>query len=310
MDAFEWLRAVQRRSTLSPQARAIAAVLAVRMDPDGSSCYPSLDTIAADASYANGRSVVRWLDELERGGWVIRYRRPHRTYYYATIPLDDPAHMPPHSGGDRAGDSPHDESVTHHTMTRPPQGPAHEKSKDPRAPTPSAQVPKQEHRSSGSEQRAGGWRDPPPDDPYEVLPAYRDNPYMGGRRLAVIGLDHAEAHEFISLEFGHDDPEARACYAGFDDAGGRRVPDEPAVERDPIFLTLVEVCGCGHETGWDVKLTGIAAAQLREVGASPEDVRARADVYRRLWPDCPLTPLAMANNYCTLGANLPEGAQP
>ena len=107
VDALKWLRAVQRRSSLSAKARAVAAVLFARMDPDGASCFPSLDTIAADAGYRGRESILSRsaskgrkaqagpLDELEQAGWILRERRPRRghghatTKYYATIPIDD-----------------------------------------------------------------------------------------------------------------------------------------------------------------------------------------------------------------------------
>lgn len=105
VDGQQWLRAVQRRSTLSAKARAVAAVLFAHMDPDdGSHCSPSLDTIAREAGYrkrdailgrrATARHAARLgpLDELERAGWLIRLRRPGQgrghatTAYYATVP--------------------------------------------------------------------------------------------------------------------------------------------------------------------------------------------------------------------------------
>ena len=100
VNAHEWLRDVQRRSTLSAKARAVAAVLFARMDPDGASCHPSLDTIARDAGYSNRESIlsrsaskgrnaqVGPLEELVRGGWLKRRLRPgDTTQYEATVPL-------------------------------------------------------------------------------------------------------------------------------------------------------------------------------------------------------------------------------
>jgi hypothetical protein len=93
-----WLRAVQRRSTLTPKARAVAAVLFARMD-DAGTCWPSLATIAADAGYVRSHSVLAALDELEAAGWLLRERRrkangaPATTRYAAVVPAEsvDPA---------------------------------------------------------------------------------------------------------------------------------------------------------------------------------------------------------------------------
>jgi hypothetical protein len=89
--AHPWLRAVQRRSTLTPKARAVAAVLFARMDEDGT-CWPSLATIATDAGYVRSHSVLPALDELEAAGWLLRERRrkangsPATTRYVAVLP--------------------------------------------------------------------------------------------------------------------------------------------------------------------------------------------------------------------------------
>jgi hypothetical protein len=91
LTAHGWLRAVQRRSTLTPKARAVAAVLFARMDEDGT-CWPSLATIATDAGYVRSHSVLAALDELEAAGWLLRERRrkangaPATTRYAAVVP--------------------------------------------------------------------------------------------------------------------------------------------------------------------------------------------------------------------------------
>jgi hypothetical protein len=97
--AHGWLRAVQRRSGLSRRARLVASVLFAYMDPDGSSCFPSLATIAADAGYSSVTSVLAGLDELTGAGWLLREPRRHRdgspatTAYAAVVPAEsvDPA---------------------------------------------------------------------------------------------------------------------------------------------------------------------------------------------------------------------------
>jgi hypothetical protein len=91
--AHGWLRALQRRSTLTPKGRAVAAVLFARMDEDGT-CWPSLATIAQDAGYVRSHSVLAALDELEAAGWLLRERRrkvdgsPATTRYVAVLPAE------------------------------------------------------------------------------------------------------------------------------------------------------------------------------------------------------------------------------
>jgi hypothetical protein len=97
--AHGWLRGLQRRSGLSRRARLVASVLFAYMDPDGSSCFPSLATIAADAGYGSVTSVLAGLDELAEAGWLLREPRRHRdgspatTAYAAVVPAEsvDPA---------------------------------------------------------------------------------------------------------------------------------------------------------------------------------------------------------------------------
>jgi hypothetical protein len=118
--AHGWLRALQRRSTLTPKGRAVAAVLFARMDADGT-CWPSLATIAQDAGYVRSHSVLAALDELEAAGWLLRERRrkvdgsPATTRYVAVLPVEavdpdepvgptvDPAEGPPAVVDNRPG---------------------------------------------------------------------------------------------------------------------------------------------------------------------------------------------------------------
>ena len=87
--------------------------------------------------------------------------------------------------------------------------------------------------------------------------------------------------------------------------------DEPAQQthprkRDEVFEALIDECG------WNLdELTksargrvNKAAKELREVGASVEGIRARAEVHRRKWPDAELTPTSLAANYSHLGASV------
>ena len=79
---------------------------------------------------------------------------------------------------------------------------------------------------------------------------------------------------------------------------------KPSRKPDLIFEKLVDVCGLNL-----AELTksargplNKAAAELREVGASPEGIEARARVYRQRWPDMELTPSSLAKHYAQLGA--------
>lgn len=76
-------------------------------------------------------------------------------------------------------------------------------------------------------------------------------------------------------------------------------------ERDDLFETLVEVCyGVPHD---QVQLTrsergrvNAALKELRAVGATADEVRKRAEAYRRRWPGVDLTPTALAANWAKL----------
>ena len=51
-----------------------------------------------------------------------------------------------------------------------------------------------------------------------------------------------------------------------------------------------------------------AVAQLVDVDASPQDVRARASAYRLIWPGARLTPLALVKHWSQLGVEVESGA--
>lgn len=93
-----------------------------------------------------------------------------------------------------------------------------------------------------------------------------------------------------------------------------RTPTESSSEdsgrgkRDEIFEALVEVAGLDMATLTKSERGRVnnAAKELRDVGASPDGIRARADVYRRRWPGVDLTPSALASNYSQLGTSEPK----
>jgi hypothetical protein len=77
--------------------------------------------------------------------------------------------------------------------------------------------------------------------------------------------------------------------------------------RDDIFETMVEVC---YGKPW-TQLTktergraNTAAAELRilDPPPTPGDILARAEVYRKVYPDLPMPPQALTNNWSDLGA--------
>jgi hypothetical protein len=97
-DRFAWERAV-RASDLPATPRLAAYALATFMDRDGSSCYPSVATIAGAMGVRDVRTVRRALDVLAAGGWVHRERGGGRrrtgayvtNVYLPTIPAAEGA---------------------------------------------------------------------------------------------------------------------------------------------------------------------------------------------------------------------------
>lgn len=88
-------------------------------------------------------------------------------------------------------------------------------------------------------------------------------------------------------------------------------PDKPARKPrapDPIFDALIEACGLdpGELTDSARGAINKAAKELRSIDASPEGIRARAEVHRRRWPNAELTATSLAKNYALLGVSRPE----
>lgn len=78
--------------------------------------------------------------------------------------------------------------------------------------------------------------------------------------------------------------------------------------RDPLFEAVVEVCyGTDHQsiTRTERSRVNRALRELREVGATPEDVYARAVEYRARSPDYPLTPQTLTKMWTDLA--IPRG---
>ena len=95
---------------------------------------------------------------------------------------------------------------------------------------------------------------------------------------------------------------------------GSVAPDKPSRppakrkandEHSQLFQALVDVCGLDppltkHEGG----RVGTAAKQLREIGATPDDVRQRAGAYRKRYGDeVELTPTGLVSNWAQVVAS-------
>lgn len=74
------------------------------------------------------------------------------------------------------------------------------------------------------------------------------------------------------------------------------VPHEPVViKRDLLWEVVLEVCGIeGPITASARGAYNRAVKDLRQVGATPEDVRLRAGRYRTMFPRASLTPTALS----------------
>lgn len=74
-------------SDLSSRAKLVGCVLAEHMTTDELRCWPGILTIAQEATL-NKRTVMRGLDDLETGGWVVRRpgQKGYATRYVGVIP--------------------------------------------------------------------------------------------------------------------------------------------------------------------------------------------------------------------------------
>lgn len=76
---------------------------------------------------------------------------------------------------------------------------------------------------------------------------------------------------------------------------------EDVAERAPdtLFTALVQACGWSYDemTTRQRRACGVARAELIKVGATPEEIHARARRYREKMPHVALTPNALASNW-------------
>ena len=93
----------------------------------------------------------------------------------------------------------------------------------------------------------------------------------------------------------------------------RAEPKKPSPkERKPdlLFEAIATACGIDWKalTKNERGALNNAAAQLRDINATPEDIQARAAKYRQKWPGIDLTPMALVNNWNTVIAAPEQGA--
>lgn len=83
---------------------------------------------------------------------------------------------------------------------------------------------------------------------------------------------------------------------------GSIAPGTPPARRDPLFDALVFVCGINPAelTPTARSAANKALKDLRSVKADPDELPARAAVYRSRWPDTTLTPSALAKHWSQL----------
>lgn len=84
-------------------------------------------------------------------------------------------------------------------------------------------------------------------------------------------------------------------------------------KRDELWDAMIQACGLENEQptksargAWNR-----AVKDLREIGATPEQIHARASAYRRKWPGASLTPTALSRRWseCVASAPTPSDAR-
>lgn len=86
----------------------------------------------------------------------------------------------------------------------------------------------------------------------------------------------------------------------------QKTAEPPAIKArlpDPLWDAMVEAMGQGPATKNERGHWNSALKQLRDIGATPDDIRNRASTYRVEWPKVTLTPMALVNNW-TLFAHI------
>ena len=72
--------------------------------------------------------------------------------------------------------------------------------------------------------------------------------------------------------------------------------------KDPLWEAMLEVCGINGDTLTRSSRGQLNSAvkELRDVGATADEVRAKAGVYRKTWPAVSLTPTALVKHWSQL----------
>lgn len=71
-------------------------------------------------------------------------------------------------------------------------------------------------------------------------------------------------------------------------------------KRDPVWDALTAELGAAPSTRSERGRWNRAAKELREAGATADDIRSRCAIYRRRWPEVSLTPTALSSNWGSL----------
>lgn len=95
-------------------------------------------------------------------------------------------------------------------------------------------------------------------------------------------------------------------------SGGKPRKQRKPRPPDPIFDALIDACRLdpAELTKSARGAANNAAKQLRDIGATPEGIHARAHVHRQRWPEAECTPSSLAKNYAQLGAKTRSGRPP
>lgn len=132
------------------------------------------------------------------------------------------------------------------------------------------------------------WHDPAPAN---RLP-------MGGNELSTHEANRLPIGGSNRLPAHSQPPTGRRLREGREAEENSRAGASPT----ELFEALAEVCGfdVGALTRTERGRLNMALAELRERSATPADVRARGEEYRRKWPRVDLTPQAIVGNWSKL----------
>jgi hypothetical protein len=85
-----------------------------------------------------------------------------------------------------------------------------------------------------------------------------------------------------------------------EEAQGKELAPATARQRDEIWDALLTACGVDPDGPFTNDARGAynkATKQLRDVDATPEEIRRRAAIFRGQWRDVSLTPTALARRW-------------